>query len=206
MTSQKKRTYSSSSRQKLAKATKERILTSAKYFFESVGFENVTIDNIAEKAEVSAPTIYAIFKSKKNILKTLVDYVVPKEDYEGLISQIRQEKSAKKRLAISAKLARRIYDAEREQAALFMNASIISPELKELEKEREMRRYKRQEESIKIMKKEGSLNIKLTQGKARDLLWAFTGRDIYRMLVIEQNWTSNEYEAWLAEELAKLLL
>jgi hypothetical protein len=69
-----------------------------------------------------------------------------------------------------------------------------------------MRRYKRQEESIKIMKKEGSLNIKLTQGKARDLLWAFTGRDIYRMLVIEQNWTSNEYEAWLAEELAKLLL
>ncbi len=41
--------------------------------------------------------------------------------------------------------------------------------------------------------------------KARDILWAFTGRDMYRMFVIEQGWTSEEYETWLAQLLVKML-
>ena len=42
--------------------------------------------------------------------------------------------------------------------------------------------------------------------KARDILWAFTGRDMYRMLVMEQGWTSDEYEKWLAQLLATTLI
>ena len=34
----------------------------------------------------------------------------------------------------------------------------------------------------------------LVMAKAHDILWAFTGRDMYRMLVIEQGWSSDEYE------------
>jgi hypothetical protein len=40
----------------------------------------------------------------------------------------------------------------------------------------------------------------------RDILWVFIGRDIYRMLVIEQGWTSEEYEKWLAELLVNTLI
>jgi hypothetical protein len=38
----------------------------------------------------------------------------------------------------------------------------------------------------------------LSLSQARDILWGFTGRDIYRMFVIERGWTSEEYEKWLA--------
>ncbi len=82
----------------------------------------------------------------------------------------------------------------------------LAPEFKEFEKERELRRYKRQEESIKLIVKEGALLKELTVSKARDVLWAFTGRDMYRMFVIEQGWTSEEYEKWLAQLLIKTLI
>lgn len=46
----------------------------------------------------------------------------------------------------------------------------------------------------------------LDSAKARDILWALTGRDMYRMLVIEQGWSSDEYEKWLTQLLINTLI
>jgi len=89
---------------------------------------------------------------------------------------------------------------------LFRGAVVLAPEFKELEKEREMRRYSRQEVTIKAMVREKSLAKGLSEAKARDILWAFTGRDMYRMLVVEQGWASEEYEKWLAQLLINNLM
>jgi len=35
---------------------------------------------------------------------------------------------------------------------------------------------------------------------------AYTGRDVYRMLVLERGWSSDEYESWLAATLIKALM
>ena len=69
-----------------------------------------------------------------------------------------------------------------------------------------MRRYNRHEVTIKAMVKENSLIKGLSATKARDILWALTGRDMYRMFVIEQGWTSDEYERWLAQLLTSSLI
>ena len=42
--------------------------------------------------------------------------------------------------------------------------------------------------------------------KVRDLIWAFTGREFYRMLVIERGWSPEEYEHWLGKSLIRTLL
>jgi hypothetical protein len=55
------------------------------------------------------------------------------------------------------------------------------------------------------MAEEKSFKRGLSLSKARDILWAFTGRDLYRMLVIERGWTSDEYEKWLLELLKATL-
>lgn len=47
---------------------------------------------------------------------------------------------------------------------------------------------------------------KLDEQMSRDILWAFTGRDLYRLLVIERGWTSDAYEQSLARTLEKVLL
>ncbi len=89
---------------------------------------------------------------------------------------------------------------------ILRSASVVAPELKELEQEREKRRYTRQGDSVKRMMQEKSLAKGLTLAKARDIFWAFTGRDLYHMLTIERGWTSDEYEKWLTELLIKSLL
>jgi hypothetical protein len=99
-----------------------------------------------------------------------------------------------------------MYDAEKAQMDIFRGAAVLAPEFKEFEKEREIRRYNRQEVTLRAMSEEKSLATGLSMTKARDILWAFTGRDMYRMFVLERGWTSGEYEKWLAEMLIRALV
>lgn len=201
----KKRPYKSAGREAQAAQTRGRILAAAKSLFESEGFECVTIEKIAQAADVSIPTIYLLFQSKRGVLRALIDEAFPKDQFDFLVESSKQETSPEERLRFSAKIARQIYDAEKAQMDIFRGAAVLAPEFKELEKEREMRRYTRQEVTIKAMAKEKSLAKGLSVTKARDILWAFTGRDMYRMFVVEQRWTSDEYEKWLAQVLIHTL-
>lgn len=205
MSNVKKRIYASESRRSQATETRNRILDSARRLFQLEGFESVTIEKLAQVSKVSMPTIYALFQSKLGILRVLMEEALPTDQREALVEKIKHEKSVKKRLMLAAKIARQMYDAERAQMTLFWRASVLAPELKKLEEEREKRRYTRLIETIKIMEQEQSIAQGLTSSKAHDILWAFTGRDIYRMFVIERGWTSDKYEKWLAQLLIKTL-
>lgn len=206
MSSSKKRIYHSETREIQAAQTRKRILAAAKKLFQSEGFEKLTIEKLAQTAKVSAPTIYALFQSKRGVLLAVLDSALPSARHEALVAETKQEKSAPERLAIAAKISRQMYDAERAQMNVFPSAAIVAPEFKALEKQQEQRRYKRQEDSIKRMFKENLLTKALSLTQARDILWTFTGRDMYRMLVIERGWTSNNYEKWLKQLLIKTLL
>lgn len=201
-----KRSYNSDSRQMQAQKNRERVLASAKKLFESHGFNKVTIEQIALEAKVSAPSIYAIFRSKSGILRAVIDTALPPKEREALIHKAKGETSHEKRLKITAAISRQIYDAEHTQLGSLQNASILDPLFKKLEVEREQRRYARLEESVNIMAEENGFAQGLTTAKARDILWAFTGRDLYRLLVIERGWSSDEYEVWLGETLIKSLM
>jgi AcrR family transcriptional regulator len=206
MEQEKRRPYNSESRDAQAAQTRSYVLEAAKKLFQTEGFDRVTINKIAKAAEVSTPTIYAIFKSKRGILQAVIDDALPPAQFAALVDDSMQEKSPEKRLCITAKLARQIYDAERGMMDILRSASVVAPEFKELEQERELRRYERQEEYIKKMMEWKCLAKGLTLQKARAILWALTGRDIYRMFVIERGWTSDDYEKWLASLLVKSLL
>ena len=202
----KKRIYNSKSRKMQAQQTKERIISSARNLFESKGFEEVTIDEIAASADVSSPTIYALFQSKLGILRALMDTALSHEHYEKLVGKAVIEKSPPQRFAMAATISRQLYDAERDQLGNLKSSPIIDSELKKLENEREKRRYERQEKSFKETVRLGGLAKGLDVQKGRDILWALTGRDLYRMLVIERGWTSGVYECWLANVLEKILM
>lgn len=202
----KKRNYTSGTRDAQAAQTRTHILKAAKELFQTEGFDRVTINKLAKVAEVSMPTIYAIFKSKRGVLQALIDDALSPKQRAKLVDDSMQEKSPIKRLSITARLTCKIYDAERELMDILRSASLVSPELKKLEEERKMRRYERQGEYVKNMMNEKSLSKELTLKRARDILWALTGRDMYRMFVIERGWASSEYEKWLAQLLVKSLL
>ena len=206
MSSRTKRIYNSDTRQARAVLTRRRVLDAARILFQAQGFEGVTIEQLAQAASVSAPTIYTLFQSKRGVLLALMDEALPTEQREALVEEVSHEQSPKARIALAAKITRQMYDAERAQMDIFQGASILAPEFKELEREREQRRYTRQEESMQMMVRDKALAKGLSLSKARDILWAFTGRDMYRMFVIERGWSSDGYEAWLTQALVKTLL
>jgi hypothetical protein len=45
----------------------------------------------------------------------------------------------------------------------------------------------------------GALRSGIGAQEARDLMWRLTGRDVYRMLTAEREWSSTNYEMWLAD-------
>ena len=201
-----KRAYNSTARKERARLSREKILESAKLLFANIGYENTTISQIAQNSKVSDPTIYALFKSKLGVLRAIMDECFPKSDHDSFVERAGHEKCPKKRLSIAAKLARQIYDAEIIQSTLLQGAGVLSPELKQLEQEREERRYNRLSSVVEVMSAEKILDDKLNKTKALDIFWTFTGRDIYRLLVIERGWSPNNYETWLAETLSHILL
>ena len=206
MSSSQKRSYDATARLAQAQMTKERILKAAQKLFQSKGFEKVTIATIAKHADVAAPTVYALFQSKLGVLQAIIDAALPQEEREALVRECVTHESPSKRLENTATLTRRLYDAESQQLNLLSAAALLDPVFKKLEQEREMRRYERQAPSVRELAEKDVFAVGITQEKAQDIVWAFTGRDLYRMLVIERKWSSDEYERWLAALLIKTLL
>ena len=73
MAEKKKRAYSVNTRLRQAQDTRFRITAAAAELLVSVGYDAMTIDSIAERAEVSSQTVYAAFRSKAGILAELLD-------------------------------------------------------------------------------------------------------------------------------------
>jgi hypothetical protein len=84
--------------------------------------------------------------------------------------------------------------------------SALSPELKAIEAELETIRFTLQEARAKLLVKSVPVARQIGLARVRDILWMYTGRDVYRMLVLERGWSSDEYESWLAETLTKALM
>lgn len=203
--SREKRIYTSQTRQAQAVQTRTRILDAAKELFQSEGIESVTIEKIAQTATVSVPTVYALFKSKRGILRAIIDDALSLNQFDALVEKAAQTESLQELFVISAKIARQMYDAERVQMEEFWRTSVLTPEFKELQKENEQRRYERQRETLESVATQASLAKGMSLSRARDILWALTGRDMYRLFVVEQGWTSDEYEAWLAGSLVRMI-
>lgn len=202
----KTRKYRSAVRRQQADQTRLAISKAARKLIFSKGYEAATIDVIAREAGVAAQTVYAVFGSKRGVLAELLDQDSFGPDYQELIRQVQATTDPEVKVRFPARFARQIHDAQSSTFDRFRGAGVVAPDLASLEKERECRRYEAQKHLIDFLHASGRLRKDLTVATARDILWALTGRELYRMLVRERGWTSQAYETWLAEMLAATLL
>ena len=80
MNSPSKRRYSSPLREEGARRTGELILAAAQDLFVAQGYVQTTIEQIAERAGVSRPTVFANAGSKRELLKRLRDLALAGDD------------------------------------------------------------------------------------------------------------------------------
>lgn len=166
----------------------------------------MTVEAIAERAEVSAQSVYAIFKSKAGILRELLDQVAFGPNYENAVRRALSESDPVVRLRLAAPIARGIHESQSATLDLLRGAGVVAPELAKLDREKECQRYERQEGTIALLRDSGKLRAGLDYTTARDIFWTLTGRDLYRMLVHERGWSPEKYQDWLADTLVHLLV
>ncbi len=202
----KKRPYRSLVRERQASDTRVRIVEATRQLLQSDGYARMTIEAIAQRAEVSAQSVYAIFKSKTGILRELLDQAAFGPDYESAVQRALSARDPVTRLCLAAPIARGIHESQSATLDLLRGAGVVAPELAKLERQKECQRYERQEGTIALLRDSGKLRERLDYTTARDIFWTLTGRDVYRMLVQERGWSAQKYQDWLSDILVRSLL
>jgi AcrR family transcriptional regulator len=202
----KRRPYRSLVRERQADDTRRRIVEATRKLLQSDGYAGMTVEAIARRAEVSAQSVYAIFKSKTGILIELLDQAAFGADYDDAVRKALSASDPETRLRLAAPIARQIHDAQSATFDVLRGAGVVAPELAKLEQQREHLRYERQKTMIISLRGAGRLQASLDYATARDIFWMLTGRDVYRMLVRERGWSSQKYQDWLADSLVHSLL
>jgi AcrR family transcriptional regulator len=204
--SEKKRSYNSRQRADAAAHSRSRVIEAARTLFAGRGFEAVTIADIAEKAGVSASGIYANFKSKEGVLHALMEQALFGSRYRAALAHLAEETDPVKQVISTAKIARAVYEGESEEIGLIRGVSALSPALKALEQSFENLRFELQAARVENLFAAGAVREGLSIEEARRVLWMYSSREIYRLLVQEGGWTPDRYEAWLSQTLADALV
>ena len=199
------RPYVSDIRSRAADVTRTRVLHASKILFARRGIDRVTIAQIAKKAKVSVSTVFALYKSKAGILRGLMKSALFGQRFQAAIARLKGETDPIRLIALTASVARAIYEAESSELGLIRGVSAFSPALSKLEREFEELRFAMQKERVELLFRQRKQKQGLTLEEARRILWMYTSRDVYRLLVHEAGWTRDRYEEWLSDTLLRAL-
>ena len=200
-----KRQYHSEARAEAAGRTRVSILEAGKFLFSRKGIDATTMAQIAKRAGVSEAAVYATVKSKVGLLDALMRDAIFGPRFKEALEKLEGVKDPVRRVAMSAHVARAIYEGESADLSLLMKSSAFSPELRKTQQSFETLRREMQRERIEMLFAENRARKGLTKENAAALLWMFTSREVYHKLVHESGWTAEAFQDWLEKTLTETL-
>lgn len=200
-----KRTYRSAARETSAGHTRAKILEAGKFLFSRRGIDATTIAQIAERAGVSAATVYATVKSKSGLLHALMHDAIFGPRFQEAQQKLAGVSDPVEQIALTAQVARAVYEGESGDLSLLMKASAFSPELRKTQLQFETMRRDMQRARIDALFKSGRARRGLDRQTASSILWMLTSREVYHKLVHESGWSPEKFERWLEETLLATL-
>jgi AcrR family transcriptional regulator len=208
----KPRPYDTTNRQRQAAETRRRILEAAQELFTRDGYVTTTMAAIAERAGVAVQTVYASAKSKRDILKAILDLAISGEDEEVPVQassrwhEIEAEPDPRTKLRTLARLHRDICVREAPAFAIMADAAGSDPEIRTLMHEMADQRHQDHHRLATTLQQTGHLRPDLTSRRAADIIGALANEQTYLALVRERRWPTQDYEDWLADQLIAALL
>jgi AcrR family transcriptional regulator len=206
-----KRPYDNSRRQAQAGATRGRILDAAKRLFIERGYPATTLEEIAQAADTSLPTLYRVFSSKRALLKAVLDVSFGGDDQPIAFGDRPDVQAARKEsdpLALVRAFARIGRDfMERSSAIMYVLATAAQVDSDAAQLLEDIRHQRRTGQSriVDALSKLGALDPDLEIADAIDIAYVALSPDVHRILTIERGWKSDQYEQWLVRSLCHLL-
>ena len=99
----------------------------------------------------------------------------------------------------------RFYSRGADLIELARTVSGVEPDLGAMWQEGETRRLRRYSALAAEWERAGALAPGLTAAAARDIAWAMSGPDMFRLFVLERRWSLTRYQDWLRGTLESVL-
>jgi len=191
-------------RQRQALWTRRLIVDAARKLFLENGYAATTINAIAKEAGVAVSTVYAIYKNKRTILRAIREAWHEQTHAREINEEASRQPDPERRLERVAHASRRQWEAGGALVAIYQGAAAADREAAvEL---REALRGRRAVLDRIVEGMEAALRPGLDPARAAAILRALCQQELYRELVEESGWSTDEYEAWLFETLKEQLL
>jgi AcrR family transcriptional regulator len=205
------RAYDSSGRRARAAETRGHIVRAAHGLFVANGFASTTIADVAQAANVSAPTVYAAFGTKAALLKTCIDIALAGDDEDVAVADrplsqwVYDTDDAREVLSryavLMGELAARagpIYD-------VLVRAADAEPELAVLLTDLERQRLKAATIVADAVASRGGLPPGRTVEEARDTIWVCNAPELFVTLTRKRRWSIKRYVQWSRNSLLRLV-
>ena len=191
-------------RQRQALATRELIVDAASELFLEQGYLTTTIEAISAKAGVAVSTVYAVFRNKRGILQAIRERWHQESGQRDIYRQAMEQSDPKRRLELAAYATRRQWETSSAMMAIYQAAAAADPDAAaELSTALQGRRTFLTQF---IGEMSEQLRSDLSPARAVTIFYTLTQPTIYQDLVVEEGWSAEEYEVWLAETLRQQLL
>ncbi len=191
-------------RQRQAQATREAIAVAARTLFLENGYTSSTIQAIADRAGVAGSTVYAVFGSKRGILRAVRESWQGRSQIRELVEDISPVRDPAQYLDRLAGASRQQWQSGAEVIAIYTAASAADPEAaNELA---EALAGRRKALAALARNLEPHLKAGLSVAHAAAILQALCLPQLYDELVGESGWSPEAYQAWLSEALQRELL
>jgi TetR/AcrR family transcriptional regulator, regulator of autoinduction and epiphytic fitness len=199
-------------RARKALETRRRVLDASEALFTRDGYAATTMTAIADRADVAVQTLYAVFGNKRAILTELIDARVVGDDHAGSLPDreewqaMERETDPYRQLALFAAIAARIGNRSAAINEVMAQAAGADVEIAAIYEQQRQMRYRDERRIARSLRRKGALREGLSETQAADTIWAIASTRTYRTLVGERRWTTEQYEHWLNDLLARALL
>lgn len=198
------RRYESPVRDAQAEQTRRRVVAVGTRLLAERGWTGVSMRDVAREAQVSVETIYAQVGTKADLLKTAMDWAivgdsepVPMADRPEFRSV--GEGSWRERLAAAGALAAGVNAREARLSVALAQGAVTDPALDVMLRSGWQTRHQTTRAGLTAF-----LQREPTPREV-DETYVVMGPQTYLTLTEERGWTNEEYAAWVADALARLL-
>ncbi|HTQ22657.1 helix-turn-helix domain-containing protein [Mycobacterium sp.] len=205
-----RRQYRSSARARQREATRAAIVDAATTSFIENGYAT-TIAQIAARADVSPETVYAVFGTKRDVLRAVVELAsagAPGTDAwqtGAWLARVQTEPNQRRRLELIMDATRDVLRRVAPIDEIVRSVAASDPEIAELQDELERRRRSDLRGLVELLAEAGQLRVSIDD--AVDLWWAIAhSTGPYRSLTVDRRWSDRRARAALTDVVARALL
>lgn len=174
--------------------------------FTKSGYEAATIEAVASAARVSAPTVYALFRSKAGLLSSVVADGGSDPDIRKLAGKALTETDPRRRISTAARVVREIMERERGILGVLRQAGTAREELHAARRQVHEQQRGALGRALRPVYDAGALRAGMRFDEAVTTFAALASPESFWLLVDEQGWSTARWGRWLADSATRLLL